>query len=75
MEIQPAKEQEFGVVRQFHHSLIDAAENLRYKPGWKKDIYPAERLNAGMSFQHIDTLTMYYEDTGWTKFKLFEYPL
>lgn len=36
---------------------------------------PAERLYAGLGFQYIDTLQMYYEDTGWTNYKLFEYPL
>lgn len=36
---------------------------------------PAERLYTGMGFQYVDALRMYYEDTGWTQFKLFEYPL
>lgn len=34
---------------------------------------PAERLYTGAGFQYVDTLSMYYEDTGWTNFKLFEY--
>ena len=173
MEIRLAEEQEFGVVRQFYHSLIDAMENLRYTPGWKKEIYPsdadlkkalglgqlfiglegeqivsamivnhdvnegylkvswptgaephevtvihtlgvhpdfsgrgyakelvakailtarerdqkavrldvlagnipAERLYTGIGFQYVDALKMYYEDTGWAQYKLFEYPL
>lgn len=36
---------------------------------------PAEKLYAGMGFQYRDTATMYYEDTGWTNFLLYEYPL
>ena len=35
--------------------------------------YPAENLYIGFGFQYRDTLKMYYEDTGWTNFKLFEY--
>lgn len=173
MDIRYAREQEFSVVRQFYHSLIDAMEDAPYKPGWKKEVYPsdadlkkaleadelfiglegekitsamivnhdvnegylkvswpieaephevtvihalgvhpdfsgrgyakelvakaisvakeqdqkvvrldvlagnvpAERLYTGMSFQYVDALPMYYDDTGWTQFKLFEYPL
>lgn len=36
---------------------------------------PAEKLYAGLGFQYRDTVTMFYEDTGWTEFLLFEYPL
>lgn len=36
---------------------------------------PAERLYASMGFHYVDTIQMYYEDTGWTDFKLYEYPL
>lgn len=173
MDIRLAKKQEFGVVRHFYHSLIDAMEHAQYKPGWEKEVYPsdadlkrasasgelyiglkneqiisamivnheandgyikviwptdaspeevmvihalgvhpdfsgrgfakelvanalsiakeqhqkavrldvlagnipAERLYVSMGFRYIDTLQMYYEDTGWTQFKLFEYPL
>lgn len=173
MYIRHAKEQEFDLVRQFYHSLIDAMKNAQYKPGWEKGIYPsdtdlrktlgleelfiglegeqiisamimnhdanegyikvswpteakpkevtvihalgvhpdfsgrgyakelvamalltakeqgqkavrldvlaenipAERLYSGMGFRYVDTLQMYYKDTGWTQFKLFEYPL
>lgn len=34
---------------------------------------PAERLYRGMGFQHAGTIRMYYEDTGWAEFELFEY--
>lgn len=36
---------------------------------------PAERLYAGQGFSYVDTIRMYYEDTGWTDFKLYEYRL
>ena len=36
---------------------------------------PAEHLYQGIGFQYLTTMQMYYEDTGWTSFKLFEYVL
>ncbi len=36
---------------------------------------PAERLYTQMGFQYMDTLQMYYEDTGWTDYELYEYVL
>ena len=36
---------------------------------------PAEKLYRGFGFQYMATLQMYYEDTGWTDFKLYEYVL
>ena len=36
---------------------------------------PAERAYTAVGFRYVDTLTMFYEDTGWTDYKLFEYPL
>ncbi|MBR0161741.1 MAG: GNAT family N-acetyltransferase [Oscillospiraceae bacterium] len=36
---------------------------------------PAENLYLGFGFQYMATLRMYYEDTGWTNFKLYEYVL
>ena len=34
---------------------------------------PAERLYLKCGFQYMDTVSMFYEDTGWTDFKLYEY--
>ena len=34
---------------------------------------PAEKLYSGFGFQYTDKVRMFYEDTGWTNFKLFEY--
>lgn len=36
---------------------------------------PAERLYRGQGFQYVRTVNMYYEDTGWHDFKLFELPV
>lgn len=33
---------------------------------------PAERLYRGMGFKYVDTMRMYYEDTDWTDFDLYE---
>lgn len=30
---------------------------------------------AGVGFRYMDTLQMYYKDTGWTDYKLYEYAL
>lgn len=34
---------------------------------------PAERLYIKHGFRYVDTVKMFYEDTGWTDFKLYEY--
>ncbi len=36
---------------------------------------PAEKLYAGLGFKYLHTLKMYYADTGWTDYELYEYPL
>lgn len=36
---------------------------------------PAEKLYLSMGFKYVNTIQMYYEDTGWTDFKLYEYRL
>ena len=35
----------------------------------------AGKLYAGMGFRYLHTLPMFYEDTGWADFDLYEYPL
>lgn len=171
LEIMIAEENEYGMVKAFYHSLIDAMQDSEYRLGWEKGVYPsndylkasicrkelfimtedarifsamivnheynesyekakwptdakpeeitvihalgvhpdfgkkgiakemvakvislareqaqkvirldvlagntpAERLYMHMGFQHVDNIRMYYEDTGWTDFKLYEY--
>lgn len=34
---------------------------------------PAEKAYTGLGFQYLDTIRMFYEDTGWTEFKIYEY--
>lgn len=34
---------------------------------------PAEKLYKNMGFAYLHTLPMYYEDTGWTNYELYEY--
>ena len=36
---------------------------------------PAEKLYSDLGFKYMDTLEMYYEDTGWTAYELYEYIL
>lgn len=36
---------------------------------------PAEKFYTQIGFQYMDTLQMYYEDTGWTEYRLYEYVL
>lgn len=33
---------------------------------------PAEKAYTKMGFMYLDTIQMFYEDTGWTNYKLFE---
>lgn len=34
---------------------------------------PAEKAYTQMGFIYLDTIQMFYEDTGWTNYKLFEF--
>lgn len=34
---------------------------------------PAEKAYTKMGFRYLDTIPMFYEDTGWTNYKLFEF--
>jgi len=36
---------------------------------------PAKKLYEKMGFKEVQTIDMFYEDTGWTKFDLYEYLL
>lgn len=63
-------------------ALVRKAVSLAEESGMKavrldvlRGNIPAERLYSGMGFRYIDTLRMYYEDTGWTDYELYEYVL
>lgn len=35
---------DYGGVKEFYDSLIDAMEDAPFKPGWKKDVYPTREM-------------------------------
>ena len=65
--------------RGYAKALVREAINIAEKNGIKAirlDVLegniPAEMLYSSFGFQYTDTVRMYYEDTGWTNFKLYE---
>lgn len=67
-----------GCAKQLVRFAIDRARQHRQK-AIRLDVLKgnrnAEKLYAGMGFRYLHTLPMFYEDTGWTDFELYEYPL
>ena len=64
----------------FGKELVRYALGFAEKTGAKavrldvlKGNIPAEKLYEGIGFKHITTIPLFYEDTGWTDFKLYEY--
>lgn len=62
--------------------LVEEAIRLAREGGQKairldvlKGNEPAKHLYTGMGFAYRDALTLYYEDTGWTDFYLYELAL
>ena len=85
MEFKPAQVSDFEAIRNFYWDVIDDIhlhnvnnENL----GWEKGVYPlgdyirdslaAGELYTRCGFRFVEAKNMFYEDTGWTEFKLFE---
>ena len=67
-----------GFAKALVSRAIETAKQQQQKVIWLDTLegnLPAERLYLDMGFRYVDTVYMYYEDTGWTNFKLFEYPL
>ncbi len=67
-----------GYAKQMVRFAIDAARKSRQKAirlDVLKGNVPAENLYSGLGFQYLHTLPMYYEDTGWTDYELYEYRL
>ena len=65
--------------RGYAKALVQYSLDLAGKSGMKAvrlDVIegnlPAEKLYLGFGFRYMDTQQMYYEDTGWTSFMLFE---
>ena len=67
-----------GYARELVGFAVDRARSLGMK-AVRLDVLegnlPAERLYEGFGFSYVDTVPMFYEDTGWTAFKLYEYRL
>lgn len=68
--------------RGFAREMVDYAIDLAKRQGLltlRLDILegnlPAERAYTKAGFQYVGTVPMYYEDTGWTNYKAFEYIL
>ena len=65
-----------GCARSLVRKAIDTARESGMK-AVRLDVLegnlPAERLYSGLGFHFRETQQMYYEDTGWTSFRLYEY--
>lgn len=44
IEIRQAKTNEFELVRAFYHTLIETMKDAKHKPGWKKGVYPTDKM-------------------------------
>lgn len=67
-----------GYAKKMVRFAIDNARENRQKVirlDVLKENVPAGKLYAGLGFTYLHTLPMYYEDTGWTDFELYEYRL
>ena len=67
-----------GIAKQMVQKVLETAIRNDIKT-IRLDVFngnlPAEKAYTKMGFKYIDTIQMYYEDTGWTDFKVFEYIL
>lgn len=65
-----------GFAKEMVHYAIKQAEEAGMK-AIRLDVLtgnvPAEKLYTGMGFSYVDTLKLFYEDTGRVEFRLFEY--
>lgn len=65
-----------GIAKQMVQKVIDIALKSGIKT-IRLDVLggniPAEKAYTKLGFQYLDTLQMFYEDTGWTDYKIFEY--
>lgn len=70
-----ADAQNKGIGRKVVQDIIAIARNTN-KRAIRLDILcgniAAERLYSAMGFQYVQTKDMFYEDTGWTKFAMYE---
>ena len=65
-----------GLAKEMVRFVIDMASGSGMKAvrlDVLKGNLPAEMLYLGMGFSYSNTVPMFYPDTGWMEFKLFEY--
>lgn len=65
-----------GIAGQMVREAIVLAEKKKIKTirlEVLKGNIPAEKVYLAAGFQYVDEITMYYDDTGWDQFKVFEY--
>lgn len=67
-----------GIAKQMVQNVIETARKRNMKT-IRLDVLsgniPAEKAYTKIGFQYVDTIQLFYEDTGWTDFRLFEYIL
>ncbi len=65
-----------GIAKQMVREIIRMAEEKNIRT-IRLDVLdgnlPAEKVYMSVGFTYVTTMKMYYEDTGWTYFKAFEY--
>lgn len=65
-----------GIAKQMVQKAIETAQKNDAKT-IRLDVllgnFPAVKTYKKMGFNYIDTIQMFYEDTGWTQYELFEY--
>lgn len=65
-----------GIAKQMVQYVIDIAQKSAIKT-IRLDVLggniPAERAYTRMGFKYLATIQMFYEDTGWTDYKVYEY--
>ena len=42
LQIRQAKPEDYEAIREFYYTITDDMQNAEYKPGWEKDVYPAQ---------------------------------
>lgn len=65
-----------GIAKQMVNEVIKLARMNNIKTirlDVLQDNIPALKAYEKMGFRYVDTIKMYYEDTGWTEFKVYEY--
>lgn len=67
-----------GIAKQMVRYVLEMARQNQMK-SVRLDVLegniPAEKAYTKIGFQYLDTMRMFYEDTGWTNYRVFEYPV